>query len=78
MGKLTVSVDDEAIRAAKQWAKAHGLSVSQMVSTFFFSLTKYKQPPDKMPAKLRKLAGVLNKDDASIKKYHDHIKSKDL
>ena len=78
MGKLTLSVKDETIKAAKEWAGAHGLSVSHIVSTFFISLTKSKQTPNEMPPILRKLAGVLEKEGALIQNYYAHIKNKYL
>lgn len=78
MAKLTLSVDDEAIKAAKEWARTQGVSVSQMVSTFFVSLASSKKPPDEMPPVLRKLAGILEKQGAVIENYHDHLGSKYL
>ena len=45
MAKLTLNVDDQAIKMAKNWAKIQGLSVSQMISTFFLSVTRSKQAP---------------------------------
>ena len=78
MAKLTLSVDDQAIKMAKNWAKIQGLSVSQMVSIFFLSVTKSKQAPDEMPPVLRKLAGILEKEERPIGKYYDHIESKYL
>ena len=62
MAKLTLSVDDQAIKMAKNWAKIQGLSVSQMVSIFFLSVTRSKQAPDEMTPVLRKLAGILEKE----------------
>ena len=53
MAKLTLSVDDQAIKMAKNWAKIQGLSVSQMVSIFFLSVTSPKQVPVKMHLDLR-------------------------
>ena len=78
MAKLTLSVDDDAIKAAKEWAKAQGISVSQMVSTFFVSLASSKKPPDEMPPILTKLAGILEQEDATIEKYHYHVVNKYL
>jgi len=78
MAKLTLSVDDQAIKMAKNWAKIQGLSVSQMVSIFFLSVTKAKQAPDEMPPVLRKLAGILEKEERPIEKYYDHIARKYL
>jgi len=62
MAKLTLSVDAQAIKMAKNWAKIQGLSVSQMVSIFFLSVTRSKQAPDEMTPVLRKLAGILEKE----------------
>ena len=78
MAKLTLSVDDQAIKAAKNWAKIQGLSVSQMVSIFFSAVTRSKQPPDQMPPVLRKLAGILEKEKTPVEKYYDHIERKYL
>ena len=78
MGKLTLSVKDETIKAAKEWAEAHGLSVSHVVSTFFILLTKSKQTSNEMPPILRKLAGILEKEGVLVQDYHSHIKNKYL
>jgi antitoxin component of RelBE/YafQ-DinJ toxin-antitoxin module len=78
MSKLTLSVDDETIRFAKAWARKRGLSLSQAVSVFFDSLAASKKMPEEMPPILRKLTGILKKDEASVKKYHDHLESKYL
>ena len=78
MAKLTLSVDDQAIKMAKNWAKIQGLSVSQMVSIFFLSVTRSKQVPDEMPPVLRRLAGILEKEERPTEKYNDHIERKYL
>ena len=78
MAKLTLSVDDEVIKAAKNWAKVQGLSVSQMVSVFFTAVTRSRQTPDDMPPVLRKLTGILGKEKRPIEKYHEHIERKYL
>ena len=76
MAKLTLSVDDEIIKEANELAKSRGLSVSQMVSTFFKSVTRTKQPPDEMPPILRRLAGVLEKEEGLTKSYNNHVEKK--
>lgn len=78
MTKLTLSVDDEVIKTAKEWARSRGVSVSQMVSTFFIFVIKSKQPPDEMPPVLKKMAGILEKEEMLIKNYHNHLESKYL
>jgi hypothetical protein len=78
MAKLTLSVDDAVIQAVKKWARARGLSFSQMVSTFFVSVTRSKQPPDEMPPVLKKLADILEKEDRLAEDYYDHVGRKYL
>jgi antitoxin component of RelBE/YafQ-DinJ toxin-antitoxin module len=78
MAKLTLNVDEQVIKTAKNWARSRGLSVSQMVSIFFLSVTRSKQAPDEMPPVLRKLAGILEKEERPIEKYYDHIERKYL
>jgi len=78
MTKLTLSVDDDVIKTAKEWARGRGLSLSQMVSAFFISVIKSKQPPDEMPPILKKMAGILEKEQIPIKDYFDHLESKYL
>jgi len=63
---------------AKNWAKIQGLSVSQMVSIFFLSVTRSKQVPDEMTPVLSKLAGILEREERPIEKYYDHIERKYL
>jgi antitoxin component of RelBE/YafQ-DinJ toxin-antitoxin module len=76
MPKHTLSDDDETIRFAKAWAKKRGLSLSQAVSVFFESLAASKKEPEEMPRVLKRLTGVLKNDEASVKKYYDHLESK--
>jgi antitoxin component of RelBE/YafQ-DinJ toxin-antitoxin module len=78
MSKLTLSVDDETIRFAKAWARKRGLSLSQAVSVFFDSLAASRKLPEEMPPILRKLTGVLREDEASVKRYREHLESKYL
>ena len=78
MGKLTLSVDDKLIKFAKEWARTQGVSVSQIVSTFFVSIGTANTPPDEIPPVLRKLSGILEERDVAIEKYHRHIEKKYL
>ena len=69
MAKLTLSVDGEIIKKAKERAQAQGVSVSQMVSVFFASVTDSKQSGEKSPPILRKLTGILAKEKSPIENY---------
>lgn len=78
MAKLTLSVDGEIIRKAKERARAQGLSVSQMVSVFFASMTGSKQATEKSPPILRKLTGILAREKNPRAKYRRHLERKYL
>jgi len=78
MAKLTLSVDGEIIRKAKERARAQGLSVSQMVSVFFASITGSKPSTEKSPPILRKLTGILAREKNPREKYRRHLERKYL
>jgi hypothetical protein len=50
--KLTLTLDDKVIRKAKSYAKAEGRSVSELVESYFKSLTgaEDKSPVDLSPS----------------------------
>jgi hypothetical protein len=54
------------------------LSLSQAVSIFFDSLAAFKKHPEEMTPTLRKLSGILAGDQASVKRYRDHLERKYL
>ena len=76
MTKLTLSMDEEVIRMAKEQAHSRGLSVSQMVAEFFLSLKSSERPPDEVPPVLGKLTGILDRKNQLIKGYHEYIERK--
>jgi len=78
MGKLTLSVDDRLIKFAKEWARTRGVSISQIVSTFFVSIGKSNTPPNEIPPVLSSLTGILEDKDATIEGYRRHIEKKYL
>lgn len=40
MSKLTLSIEDEIIKKAKEYARRHNKSISQMVESYFRNLTE--------------------------------------
>ncbi len=64
--KLTLSVDEKLIKAAKVHAEKTGRSLSEMVEAFFRALTE-KNKPIKLSGELAELAGVASK----LNKYSD-------
>lgn len=43
--KLTLTLDDKVIRSAKRYARAKGRSVSELVESYFKSLTEVSSEP---------------------------------
>jgi hypothetical protein len=74
--KLTLSVDEQVISEAKQFAKAKGTSVSEMVETYLASVVvvyKGGNPKPSAPV-LRSLRGSLKQAD--IQDYRNHLAAK--
>jgi hypothetical protein len=73
MAKLTLSVDDRVVVEAKKYAKAQGVSVSEMVETYLAAVAEPRRPSGAAPV-LRSVRGVLKKAD--IKEYKKHLATK--
>ena len=65
MTKLTLSADDDVIRLAKAYARAHHTSVSAMFARFIHGIDEQRRPPavDTGPSTLERLTGVIPVDD---------------
>jgi hypothetical protein len=70
--KLTLSVEESAVRRARRYSKRHGTSVSELVSRFLGSLED--EPSTGTPI-VSRLRGVL-RSDASVEDYRRHIAAK--
>ena len=70
--KLTLSVEESAVRRARRYSKRHGTSVSELVSRFLESLEDEPPAPSRIVSRLR---GLL-RPDASIEDYRRHIETK--
>jgi hypothetical protein len=56
--KLTLTLDDKVIRKAKRYAKAEGRSVSELVESYFKSLTRSEDPqPNELSPSVKSLMG---------------------
>lgn len=73
--KLTLRLDDALIEQAKQYAKQHGLSLSQMVADYFSML---KTAPDTFtsPPITRSLTGLLQHTTTDETEYYEHLAEK--
>ncbi len=56
--KLTLTLDDKVIRGAKRYAKAKGRSVSELVESYFKSITELdKNQSDELTTSVKSLMG---------------------
>jgi hypothetical protein len=56
--KLTLTLDDKVIKRAKRYARAKGRSVSELVESYFKSLTEPdKESPEKLAPAVKSLMG---------------------
>jgi phage-related minor tail protein len=58
--KLTLSIDEDVIQAAKEFAKSNNRSVSKLVEDYLYTISKESIRNTKKNAKItNKLAGIL-------------------
>ena len=68
--KLTLRLDDQLVRAAKQHARQSGRSVSQMVSDYFAAIASAESQPSTLTPKVAQLMGAL--EGVGVDKTHYH------
>jgi len=74
--KLTLRMDEERIRRAKEEASRRGKSVSQMVGEFVDSLSSHKGQADGLPPITASLVGVLRGHEISQEDHKAHLQEK--
>ena len=74
MAKLTLSVDDQVISRAKEYAKSRGVSVSEMVETYLGAVSESPRGAAKDTPVLRSVRGVLK--NADLADYKKHLAAK--
>ena len=74
MAKLTLSVDDQVVSRAKQYAKLQGVSVSAMVESYLTAIAKPPSPVTGATPILRLVRGLLK--NAGINEYREHLAAK--
>jgi hypothetical protein len=62
--KLTLTLEKEVIAMAKDFAKEHGQSLSELVENYFKLLTKNKESDNtiELSSKVKSLKGILKVD----------------
>lgn len=76
--KLTLRLQDEAVKKAKSEARRRGKSVSAMVEEFFDALEKAAPEIRSLPPITRSLVGVLKNRSVSEEDYRRHLREKHL
>lgn len=76
--KLTLRLDDQLVRAAKEHARQAGCSVSQMVSDYFAAIASVETRPATLAPKVSELMGALAGADVDEADYHTHLERKYL
>jgi hypothetical protein len=74
MAKLTLSVDDQVVSGAKQYAKLRGVSISEMVEAYLASLADSHPSSAGDSPVLRSVRGILKKAD--VEDYRRHLATK--
>jgi len=73
--KLTLSLNDEVIEQAKEYAKKHKTSLSRLIESYLSALTKKKKGNIGITPLVESLSGVIELDtDFDIKEsYSDYL-----
>ena len=72
--KLTIRIDRATLESAKRYARAHGTSLTRLVTSHLERLGADDQPTAEAPV-TRRLTGVLP-PDASLQDYREHLERK--
>ncbi len=72
--KFTVRVDVKSFEVAKQYARKHGTTITDLVEAYFHSLMKVEQISPETPI-LNELAGSLS-PEVTPEDYHVYLEEK--
>ena len=75
--KLTLRLEDDLIKQAKEHAKQQGKSLSQVVADYFKVFTQDNKKQKIAPI-TSSLIGVLDSSDSDINDYKKHLEEKYL
>ncbi len=76
--KLTLNLNKHIIESAKEYAKNHKVSLSQLIENYISSLTKREEKDTKVSALVESLTGVIpNEEETDYRKdYHAYLNQK--
>lgn len=63
--KLTLTIEEEVIQVAKEYAKEKGQSLSDMVENYFKLITRNRRriEPEKLSPRIQRLRGIIKTDE---------------
>lgn len=79
--KLTLRIKEPIIKAAKKYSKAHGKSISQLVSDYLSLVTHLEEieiENQELPPITRSLQGILKGKKVTEQDYKKHLEDKYL
>jgi len=76
--KLTLLLGQTVIERAKEYAKAHKISLSRLVENYLIKITAEEESAEKITPLVRSLSGILELPDADKvqKDYGDYLSEK--
>ena len=75
--KLTLNLNKEVLKQAKNYAKDNKLSLSKLIENYLDSLSKSSEDKPKISPLVESLTGVIPNENYDDKKdYKDHISQK--
>lgn len=75
--KLTLTIDEDVVRKAREYTARHNTSISGLVNRFLEGLSESNEPPEAedYPPVLRRLVGILP-ETADESEYHEYLEEK--
>ena len=76
--KLTLNLSKRIIESAKDYAKNHKVSLSQLIENYLNALTKKEEKEIKVSPLVESLTGVIPKEEETEykKDYYDYLNKK--
>ncbi|HRN57871.1 MAG TPA: DUF6364 family protein [Agriterribacter sp.] len=76
--KLTLNLSKRIIENAKDYAKSHKVSLSQLIENYLNALTKKEEKENKVSPLVESLTGVIPKEEEADyrKGYYDYLNKK--
>lgn len=77
--KLTIRIDEEIIKSAKDYAQKNKTSISKIISTYLVSLTGENKSQYPISPIVKEISGIIPEETNTQKlmnEYHSHLQEK--